>query len=581
MPSEQQLIQALRQADAAGDTEAANRFAELIKEGRASQPQEKEGMGHLQGGANLVAQGATLGFADEGVAALAALVGKALPESMGGLPSSVSYSEAYEGIRNEIRGNVDQYREESPKAAMAAELVGGLATGGLGASKVAASKALTPVTRSALAGAGGGAIAGAGYSEGETLGEVAQDAGAGALVGGALGGGLGLAGNKLAERATNNKQLQKLLETNPDGRTAKYVLNQAGKRVKDKKAIEAIDQGFDQGVVSVIKGASKEDKSLMRRMVNNYRQAKNNPAKAAEKRPMTVLGDSIAQRYRHVQRVKKEAGSAIDSASKALKGKPFDARGVSDEFLSSLEDAGIRVGMDDAGKVLLNFDGSEFQGLTKEQGIISRVLNRMSSVKEPDAFQAHQLKRYIDNNVTYGVGQKTGAEARAESLIKGLRANLDSSLDSLSPAYDKANTLYAKSTSALQEVDSLLGKSKGSTDASLDRSLGTLSRRISSNAMSGGRVDDAVSNLSIVANETGGKFKNDLGALLAFADEMERVLPTQARTSLQGQTQNVAGQAARAAVDPRGAISDRVIGALSKTRNDETRLDALRRLLGK
>lgn len=42
MPTEQQLIGALRQADAAGDTQAAQRFAELIKQGRTNQPVEPE-----------------------------------------------------------------------------------------------------------------------------------------------------------------------------------------------------------------------------------------------------------------------------------------------------------------------------------------------------------------------------------------------------------------------------------------------------------------------------------------------------------------------------------------------------------
>ena len=70
---------------------------------------------------------------------------------------------------------------------------------------------------------------------------------------------------------TRNVLKEKLAERIQAGGTDKvlsdYIVNGSGKLKADKIAQETIKQGFDQGVVAAIKGASAADKTKMASMV--------------------------------------------------------------------------------------------------------------------------------------------------------------------------------------------------------------------------------------------------------------------------------------------------------------------------
>lgn len=157
----------------------------LIKELEATDSQGASK--RLQSGsiADPVAQGATLGFSDEIAGAIGAGIGKILPEAMGGLPSNVSMSDAYTGIRDAAREQNRSFSARNPKVAMGAEIAGGVLAGGatgLGAAKALSS--LPKYVRYAGAGAVPGAVAGVGYDK---TGAIAQPAMSGAVMGAATG----------------------------------------------------------------------------------------------------------------------------------------------------------------------------------------------------------------------------------------------------------------------------------------------------------------------------------------------------------------------------------------------------------
>lgn len=594
MPSEQQLIEALRQADANGDTEAAQRFAELIKEGRQQAQIEGEsttlntvnsvlpgparaavqlgsaifGRDKVEGVQRAAADGALLGFGDEIEAGAESVV------------TDKSYTES----RDMIRAQKAQFQKENPKTALAANVAGGFLTGGAGASRSLAANAGktigAKVLSGTLTGATLGSVAGLGSSEAELAGEDKDIAGAvrdtaiGGAVGGVLGGATTAVPAYLSSRAAKNDALKQALTNNPDSRVAKYMVDGAGKVTKDKVAIESIRQGFDEGVVSVVKGAKAQDKANMRRMLNTLIRGKRNPTEAIRNRPADIIGQTVAKRYKYVENQKKLAGSAVDRAAKSLKGQQVDYRPVVEKFVDTLDDVGVKLKTD--GRVTLDFDGSDFEGMKGVQSAIKRVVTRMTDTRTPDAYDIHRLKRYIDNSVDY---QKSagGMTGQAERIVKQLRHNLDELLDGNFEAYDIANQRYAKSLNALNEIDALVGKN-GATD----RSIGTLTRRISSNAMSGGRVDQAITNLDQTAAELGGRFSDDLDTLVVFANELERKLGSSARTSLQGQGENVANQmrnvadkgAYRAVVDKGFEVISGIRGV-----NEENAIKSLQRLL--
>jgi hypothetical protein len=188
MPQNQnrkRLEEALIAADAAGDVEAATVLANEIRKMDAAakpsaQSQKKGRRGSI---ADPLAQGATLGFADELVGAIGATVGAFDPRLRG-----TTFGERYTGIRDQARQQKGEFEERNPKTALAAEIGGGIMTGGLGAKRAVGTQVAKSLPKLVGVGAGTGAAAGLGYSDADTVGGLAADTATGAAVGGVVGG---------------------------------------------------------------------------------------------------------------------------------------------------------------------------------------------------------------------------------------------------------------------------------------------------------------------------------------------------------------------------------------------------------
>ena len=177
MANREQLETALRNAHAAGDTAAARQLARALQ--AAPEPVTPSLADGFMGALSKAAQGLSLGFSDEG----AGLVGGVRSLLGGG-----SFGEGYAQSRDQVRAFNQATSETMPKTAMAAELAGGLLTGGTGLARSATGLAGREfVERSAAVGAGLGTAQGAGQSEAEGLG-LLNDAALGGVVGGAAGG---------------------------------------------------------------------------------------------------------------------------------------------------------------------------------------------------------------------------------------------------------------------------------------------------------------------------------------------------------------------------------------------------------
>lgn len=111
-----------------------------------------------------LAQGATLGFADE----IEAAVRSVIPERFGG--------REYEDIRNELRGKLAEYKKANPGEALTYEVAGAfLPSLGMAATGVGAPTAAATLLRTAGVGLGEGLAAGYGYSEADTLAEAVPE----------------------------------------------------------------------------------------------------------------------------------------------------------------------------------------------------------------------------------------------------------------------------------------------------------------------------------------------------------------------------------------------------------------------
>lgn len=173
----EEVMQALRNADAAGDTQAATRLAEIAYQMSQNIPEMEYGFGRA------ALQGLTMGFSDEAEAKFRAARGEG----------------RYEDILAGLRQAKEQFGEQYPIGSTLAEMAGSLPTmalGGAGFAGLAArapgiaarvSPLVTGMTGAATTGAVTGGITGAGEA-------VPGERGAGAVRGAATGAALGPVG---------------------------------------------------------------------------------------------------------------------------------------------------------------------------------------------------------------------------------------------------------------------------------------------------------------------------------------------------------------------------------------------------
>jgi len=366
----------------------------------------------------------------------------------------------------------------------------------------------------------------------------------------------------------------------------------------DPIAKEALKQGFDEGVIAAVKGAKGPDKIKMLEMTSIMERSKKNARFAADNRPSDVLGESVMSRLRIVKRANKAAGQRLDEVAKSLKGKEVDFNPAIDSFVQDLDDIGITLSRNESGVMTPNFKGSDIEGLAGPEAAINRIVKRMTSDKTPDAFELHRMKKFIDEQVTFGKNAE-GLAGKTESILKSLRRNLDQTLDTNFTEYDRINSAYAETISALDAFQEVAGKKMNLTGPNADKATGTLMRRVLSNAQSRITLLDSVNEIERVAKKfenfksgkpdpraiegpkPPSKINDDLLNQVLFVDELDAQFGTTARTSFQGQIQQAAEQAAKAKISPVGAAIDLVAAGADKARNinDESAFKAIKELL--
>ena len=179
------------------------------------------------------------------------------------------------------------------------------------------------------------------------------------------------------------------------------------------------------------------------------------------------------------------------------------------------------------------------------------------------------MKKFIDEQVTFGKSAE-GLSGKTESVLKNLRRNLDKTLDSTFTEYDRVNTTFAETIGAIDALQDVAGKKLDLTGKSADEATGQLLRRVMSNAQSRVNLVDALDQIEGVATKfkdrrigSAGEFllegpaaarrgfDDDLLSQVLFADELDKVFGSTARTSFKGQIEQAVGRAG-GAVTPGG-----------------------------
>ncbi len=480
-----------------------------------------------------------------------------------------------------VRGGTSGIKQVAGEAAEAGSyFVGG------GAAKTAGTQAIkstlgTAVKTGVRQGAIGGGLGGLGVGlqqEGAGIGDVAKSTAFGAGIGAGIGGAIPLAVRgaqkgvqgiqkfRTARSKATEEAVDMLARNKPDSRVVKYTMD-GSKKLKDREAIEAIKQGLEDTDVAILKGSSPKDIQAYREMVNIAKKSKTDKSYALRNRPSDVAGKSFLKSAKFLVDKNKEAGKNLNLVASKLKSKSVNIQSPIEDFFTQLDDAGVTL----KPKGDLNFVGSNFEGVGGAEKALREVANRLKKLgQNPNAQDAHRLKAYIDNLVTYG-RRAEGLSGQAENIIKGLRRNVDTILDEAIPAYNQANIVYADTIRQINNLQSIAGKRFRIVDDVYNpKKLSNLLRRVHSQAGSQSDVLRVFDEIQSTATKYGMVVDEDIISQSYFANKiLEDIYGSPAPTSLTGISQRVAkgAQETAGAVDAlrRGNVFGAGAKAITKT----------------
>ena len=355
------------------------------------------------------------------------------------------------------------------------------------------------------------------------------------------------------------------------------MVNESGRVVTDNIAKETIKQGFDEGVIAAVKGASKQDKSRMLQMVNVLEKGKNNALYAAKNRPADIAGDSLLKEVRFIKKLNSDAGIQLNRVANTLKGKPVDVSEPIDNFISDLDSMGVSINEN----MVPSFEGSTIETIAPAKKLVKDVLLKVRRNPNMDAKQAHDFKKFIDENVTFGK-QAKGLGGKAESIAKKLRSSVNESIGGAYPEYAQANKQFSDTISAIDNLQSASGSKVNLFGPQSDKALGTTLRRLMNNTQARVNLMDSIQEIKNVSGNYGGSFDDDVFTQMLFADELDSMFGSSPRTSLAGQVEKgtrraletAEGGAFRATVDLVAEGAEKLRGI-----NEENAIKSIKELL--
>jgi hypothetical protein len=368
-------------------------------------------------------------------------------------------------------------------------------------------------------------------------------------------------GEKLSPQDSAN--LRKQIAQNPDSTELVNFRISGTQAVPDNEAAFAIKQGWKDGTIASIKAASDKDRQAMTKMLNIFKMGDKSDKYRAINRPADILGDTVQSRINFLANANKQAGLDINKiANSQLRGQTVNFDPAINTFLDDLGTLGVKVELDANGVAKANLQGSDIQGDRQAQRVLNMVLERLSTVKAPDAYGIHTAKRFIDTQVDFGKRSLANPlTAQAERTLKTLRRNLNATLGDSFPNYRAANTQYSETKEALDALQDAAGTRIDFDSPSANKQLGTAMRKLTSNYGTRAELIDALDLANSTSTKYGLKLEDDIVNQLIFVNELDRMFGAAADTSLKGQQ----AQAQITGLDiARGRLRERALDLLAE-----------------
>jgi hypothetical protein len=338
-------------------------------------------------------------------------------------------------------------------------------------------------------------------------------------------------------------------------------------------------QGFDDSVTTMIANASPNTKRRMLKQVSIVEAGKGDARAKALTRTADEAGDALLKQIDFVKGNNKQAGQQLNRVAKGLKGKEVNLDEPVNKFLNDLDELGVT--FDDKGKP--DFTGSQIEGVTPAESLINKIALRIKRNPTPDALEAHQFKKFIDENVSFGKSAAEGLSGKTESVVKSLRKGVNDSISGVSDSYKQANKQFSDTIKTLDELQDVAGRKLDFSGPHAAKAAGTLLRSQTNNTKARANLLTAIENLEDTAKKYGGSFDDDILSLSIFADELDAVFGSGARTSLRGEVGKAGVDAAidisQMTIPGALAVGAKAVTKRARGINEKNQLKAIKNLI--
>lgn len=351
---------------------------------------------------------------------------------------------------------------------------------------------------------------------------------------------------------------EQTLANNPDIAAVTKMLQEDGSIVTRPNSVKALktlssDFGDDNATatVSVVENMNKGSKKAFNRMLDIIQEGKDKPLSGVRNRPSDVLGDALATRARDIKRLNERSARQIGAIAKnELSKRNIDVTPIKQKFYESMEDLGVKLNVDDSGKVKFDFSESKFVG--GDQSLINR-LNTFLKDDSINGYDAHKLKQFARELVDFGEGTESAIAAGSQAPIKNLATDINSILVNVNPKYAKANKAFSDTIDIVNGFDRLVKNVDIDGDLA-GQSLANKAKRLTSNADSRAAIRELFENAETVMADSGFKvnYTDNIDALSFALTKLEDSFKIAPPNSFQGGIQR-AGVNLAQGMDPASA----------------------------
>lgn len=370
---------------------------------------------------------------------------------------------------------------------------------------------------------------------------------------------------------STNEHIQKTFKRKPEG--DKAITKMQAKNIK-----EAITQGFDERTVNMIEKSSPINKRKYRKMINVLEKGMEDLEHEQTFRPADVAGDSLLKQVDFIRDNNKKAGKQLGRVAKNLKKESVDVVEPVNKFYDDLAEIGVKI---DDGAINFTESMVEFSGPAKT--LISNTITKLKRKPNPSAFEAHQFKKFLDEDLKHGKKSEGGVSGSVENVLGDLRRGINNAISSEYPLYKEANKRFSDTIQSLDTLQDVVGKKLKQEGPNVDKAFGKQLRALLNDTNGRANLMDAVSNIEQTAHKYGGSFDDNILTQMLFADELEIAFGGGSRKGFKSQIKQAGVEAGidLAQMSVVGAGATVLKAGVKKARgiNQKNQLKALKKLL--